>query len=534
MVEDDRILSRRNVYNSFKKRFVKDHYTRIAFLESSGTQLIDTGIHWTPGLRVEIECLLMESPTYPVSLFGFRGDSNGNSSFCQYQWSNQIRDDYGNFDSNNPVYWNHPTFARLLIKKSNNETWMNGERFSYDAEELSIEETFHLFGMSSTNEPNVGRSYMKLYTCKMYDGEQLIRDFIPVEIDGVGYLYDRIESKIYENVGTGAFRLGPSIELPEEYERLLYIQSQSISKNIGTYIDTGMYPTNNTVTVVDFQFVKMDTESNRTYAVFGSRNNNQTINYNFVKKNNTSSSFNWRLDVGNSKISFPLANYFCRNRISLYKKYLMFENGINATANDSVYNATDRIFLFAMNNGMGTLGSCTDMKIYRFELYYENMMDFTNRMYLIPARRISDGKVGMYDAYSGEFLINEYTSGTNKIDFIAGPTIDVDGNAISDIKELTYPDRLANMDYVSSLLKFNSNELSNRVVNARGIAKIYRAFLNYQKPYTQIEYIQGTGTQWFDTRIVPNETTVMDIVFESQEATGIVVIGFFEDQDDGP
>ena len=43
----------------------------------------------------------------------------------------------------------------------------------------------------------------------MYDGDTLIRDFIPIlDENDVAYLYDKVEKKCYYNAGTGTFSYG--------------------------------------------------------------------------------------------------------------------------------------------------------------------------------------------------------------------------------------------------------------------------------------------------------------------------------------
>jgi hypothetical protein len=51
----------------------------------------------------------------------------------------------------------------------------------------------------------------KCYSFKIYDtdGTTLLRDFIPVRKNGVGYLYDRVSGELFGNAGTGDFVLGP-------------------------------------------------------------------------------------------------------------------------------------------------------------------------------------------------------------------------------------------------------------------------------------------------------------------------------------
>ena len=46
----------------------------------------------------------------------------------------------------------------------------------------------------------------KMYYCKIYDNDVLVRDFIPAvrDSDGKAGLYDLVTNQFYTNVGTGA------------------------------------------------------------------------------------------------------------------------------------------------------------------------------------------------------------------------------------------------------------------------------------------------------------------------------------------
>lgn len=76
---------------------------------------------------------------------------------------------------------------------------------------------------------------MKIYSCKIWDNNILVRDYIPVRKGTVGYLYDRVSGKLFGNAGTGDFVLGPDV-VPVEY-----LQSDG-----GQYIDTGFVATSTT------------------------------------------------------------------------------------------------------------------------------------------------------------------------------------------------------------------------------------------------------------------------------------------------
>ena len=71
---------------------------------------------------------------------------------------------------------------------------------------------FPLNGNGSYPEGYVLAS-MRLYSCKIYNNEKIIRNFIPCyrKTDGVVGVYDLVEKKFYTNLGTGTFIKGNDI-----------------------------------------------------------------------------------------------------------------------------------------------------------------------------------------------------------------------------------------------------------------------------------------------------------------------------------
>ena len=51
----------------------------------------------------------------------------------------------------------------------------------------------------------------KIYSCRIWENNTLVRDFIPVRIGTVGYLYDEIGGGLYGNSVTGDFVLGADV-----------------------------------------------------------------------------------------------------------------------------------------------------------------------------------------------------------------------------------------------------------------------------------------------------------------------------------
>ncbi len=51
----------------------------------------------------------------------------------------------------------------------------------------------------------------KGYGAQVTVGNQLVRDFIPVRKDGVGYFYDKVSGELFGNAGTGTFAYGDDV-----------------------------------------------------------------------------------------------------------------------------------------------------------------------------------------------------------------------------------------------------------------------------------------------------------------------------------
>ena len=48
----------------------------------------------------------------------------------------------------------------------------------------------------------------EIYACQIYEGDTLVRDFIPVRKGTTGYMYDKVSGNLFGNSGTGDFVLG--------------------------------------------------------------------------------------------------------------------------------------------------------------------------------------------------------------------------------------------------------------------------------------------------------------------------------------
>lgn len=195
-------------------RQLPEEYTKLEYIESTGTQYIDTGFKPTYQTRVVIDVQLAEYASVTRGIFGSRNANSptASQSFSMFQTSaTEIRTDY--FGTGKTISVDSSS-ARLLIDKSANATIVGGATVENTAVS-SGESPYNLYLLSYNNigsPPSSGSTAAKLYSCQIYDNGTLIRDYIPcLNPSGKVGLFDWENGVFYANAGTGSFVAGPEI-----------------------------------------------------------------------------------------------------------------------------------------------------------------------------------------------------------------------------------------------------------------------------------------------------------------------------------
>lgn len=201
------LYGKQNVLTAGRDIEIKE-IVEVEYLESSGTQLMDTGI--VVGETDTILCSAMFlTKSGDNMVFGaFTGGSGGGSLHLEI-YSNSAY--YARFGSTASVY----TAA----------TNPHG-RHEYELRKgyLGVDGV-HLLSPSFTNMPSsnlkiFGRDTTYKFVGRIYslsvineNGEAII-DFIPVRVGQVGYMYDRVSGKLFgNNAGTGKFIIGQDVDI---------------------------------------------------------------------------------------------------------------------------------------------------------------------------------------------------------------------------------------------------------------------------------------------------------------------------------
>lgn len=202
-----------------------DYDSQVEYLESTGTQYIDTGITGGSSSKIELVAASQNNSEYQA-LVGARNGTLLSFSIWQYSGSDQMtgpRFDYiaSTVGSNPNIVggtWN--TSGLNTVVKDGRYNYLNGVQLaSNDEVTFSCPCPFTLFAINNNGSP-VFPAKCKMYSCRIYDSGVLVRDYIPVRKNGVGYLYDRVSKTLFGNAGTGAFVIGPdvaTIGMPEKF-----------------------------------------------------------------------------------------------------------------------------------------------------------------------------------------------------------------------------------------------------------------------------------------------------------------------------
>ena len=185
-------------------------YTQLEYIENSDQQYIDTGIQPNQDTRFVLDIMFNGSSN--SYLFGARRDSNHDyNPACGILYkSTGFRSDYGVIQGatvNGAV-----AGVRYLIDKDG-PICKIGE-YSTANTERTFEVPFSTFIFAINQEGNPSYfSLMRLWSCKLYDNKNLVRDYIPAKRDNDGAigLYDIVNNEFYGNAGSGEFVAGPQV-----------------------------------------------------------------------------------------------------------------------------------------------------------------------------------------------------------------------------------------------------------------------------------------------------------------------------------
>ncbi len=182
-------------------------YKPVEYISSNGAQYINTGYVPTPNTRVVIDAEVTSQTTASCSYFGERSGAGPTDKTAYEIWSMGTAANVSSDFFGNRVSYTISTKQRLLIDKNKATVTINGNTVTNSAAAGTATIPAYLF---ASNDNNTAAFFinMKLYSCKIYENDALVRDYIPAKDElGNAGLYDKVEGKLYYNAGTGSFKI---------------------------------------------------------------------------------------------------------------------------------------------------------------------------------------------------------------------------------------------------------------------------------------------------------------------------------------
>ena len=180
--------------------------TELEYIQSSGTQWIDTGFKPNQDTRVVMNCYVISFNSCDMFIFGARV-STGNTAFYVAADDTNTKwfISYGS-DVQNPV---GTCTGHHSIDMNKNSVSIDDAITTLSASTFQSASNLLLFATNTAGSADSQRGTMNLYSCQIYDNGTIIRDYTPAKLsDGTVGLYDKLNGLLYINAGTGAFISG--------------------------------------------------------------------------------------------------------------------------------------------------------------------------------------------------------------------------------------------------------------------------------------------------------------------------------------
>ena len=182
-------------------------YTKLQYIQSTGTQYVDTGFKPKNTTKVTADFQVTTQPASHLVIFGSRTSYSSSDQFVLGFTGHKSpavwRSDFGSKQTDFPstVGWS----SRYTAVFDNSACALNADSVAVSASAFTS--THNLFLLADNdNETAAGMISAKLYSCQIYDNGTLVRDYVPcIDPSGAVGLYDTVSKAFFGNAGTGTF-----------------------------------------------------------------------------------------------------------------------------------------------------------------------------------------------------------------------------------------------------------------------------------------------------------------------------------------
>ena len=181
-------------------------YTRLDYIESTGTQYIDTGFVPNQDSRAIVEFMYLKSSN---GTYGSR-DTTSSDGFCLRVNSQRWQPQYNN--NMRTVTSPLPDNGWHVAEQNKNVWYLDGvAKWTATYAAFTAPHPFAIGGIlaNKSGVKTLYEGYSRFRSCQLFDNGILVRDFVPCKNpEGETGMYDTLHAKFYGNSGTGTFVAG--------------------------------------------------------------------------------------------------------------------------------------------------------------------------------------------------------------------------------------------------------------------------------------------------------------------------------------
>lgn len=374
----------------------KMKYIELDYIENSGNQYINTGIYPSSTsykAEIQYQCTRTTAPGSNQEAWAFAiwNDNSGWRCGCSGTSLNNVGTGF--------------TFDNTL---STDKTIATSNACTATSSSYQVV----LFGQGESGGPkHVSDSLFRIYYCKIWNGDELVRDFIPCEYEGKVGLWDKVTNAFFGNSGTGTFISKKTIKFLKINE---FLQPKINGKKVFVFNNTQThynFDFNSFYTIIDY-IEGTGTQWIDTKIIPVNANYKAEICYQSTKIATSSSesfifgywlesgqSGGWRAGIAKNTLTNTGVGFTFDNTVATKKT-------IATSAGATAYNSSQSPYLFSQNY-KNTANTVADGQ---YRLYYCKMWNGDTLVRdFIPVIRNVDNKIGLYDKTTKQFFTNQGT-----------------------------------------------------------------------------------------------------------------------------
>lgn len=355
-------------------------YTKFEYIESTGTQYIDTGFAATNNTRIVMDCLPKAINTN--GSFPFAARTGLVKAFAAAVLSGAVFYNYADYYSSESM---NVIGKRLTIDANRASCKFaisnSAATVSLATGSFTTDHPVYLMALNDGGKLYDGTQWIGLvYSVKWYESDVLQHEFTPCKNSrGAVGMWDSVRQKFYSNSGTGSFAVGAKPSLPSGYTRLEYVSATGTQ-----YIDTDIVPNERTLINITYQ----NPSATSGVCIIGSDT---------TWKSNGFAIYSHLGEFSSSFLTYTLSS--SKQNVILGNGKLIV-NGDYIGTMSGVVSSGRSLYMFANNRGDGIREFLTG-NIYECKIYDDGTLvrDF------VPCKDLS-GVVGMWDNVNQHFYAN--------------------------------------------------------------------------------------------------------------------------------